>query len=205
MQGVGRTGGRLESTHVINRAMVEFMPTVRRFSMKFSDGEKLILMMLSDLYKHLEIRGDVDHQLVKSAISGGHHWAIKWEHTGIFHGEEDNKEDVQEVANILDMWEQVECRYGQLSEDDKNKVDSAIHPRGAKFQGFDGNNEVHFGIACCLVNDMGRWAQFKSRDLNSHSRSIDRHRRMLAKYRPRRNTLADNPLNSQELIDILTA
>ena len=173
--------------------------------MKFSDGEKLILTMLCDIYEHLEMKGDIDHEFVRSAITGGHLWALKWEHTGIFHGEEDNEEDAREVADILDMWHHIEGRYGKLSPDEKDQVDNAIHPHEAKFQGFDGNNEVQFGIACCLVGDMGRWVGFKDRDLNSHSPSIDKHRRMLSKYRPRRNTLAENPLSAQELIDILTA
>ena len=109
------------------------------------------------------------------------------------------------MADILDMWHHIEGRYGRLSPDEKDKVDSAIHPHEAKFRGFDGNNEVQFGIARCLVGDMGRWTGFKDRDLNSHSPSIDRHRRMLNMFRPRRTSLSEDPLSQQELVELLKA
>jgi len=45
--------------------------------MKLTDGEKLILYMLSEIYEHLGIEGKtkIDSQFVKSAIHDGHAWA----------------------------------------------------------------------------------------------------------------------------------
>ena len=38
--------------------------------MKLSDGEKLILMVLADMYKHLEIKGEFDPDFISTTISG---------------------------------------------------------------------------------------------------------------------------------------
>jgi hypothetical protein len=46
--------------------------------MKLSDGEKLILIMLSDVYEKLEIEGEINPKFVKSAIGSGHPWGLKW-------------------------------------------------------------------------------------------------------------------------------
>ena len=37
--------------------------------MKFSDGERLILVMLSEVYKHLDIKGEVNPDLVLDAVA----------------------------------------------------------------------------------------------------------------------------------------
>jgi hypothetical protein len=45
--------------------------------MKLSDGEKLILMVLADMYKHLEIKGEFDPDFISATISGGHLWGLR--------------------------------------------------------------------------------------------------------------------------------
>jgi len=73
-------------------------------TMKLSDGEKLILFMLSELYEKLGIEGEMDPKFIKSAICSGNTWGLKWQYTGIFDSGETKPELVTEVANILDMW-----------------------------------------------------------------------------------------------------
>ena len=51
--------------------------------MKLSDGEKLILVMLADIYKHLRIKGAVDPDLVHDAMYGGHAWGLRMEYPDI--------------------------------------------------------------------------------------------------------------------------
>jgi len=36
--------------------------------MKITDGEKLILLMLSDLYERLGVEGEIEPEFIKSAI-----------------------------------------------------------------------------------------------------------------------------------------
>ncbi len=44
--------------------------------MQLSDGEKLILMMLCDLYDKNEIEGEIDHTFVRDAIFENQTWAL---------------------------------------------------------------------------------------------------------------------------------
>ena len=53
-----------------------------------------------------------------------------------------------------------------------------------KLLGFDGNNEAEYcSIARFMIEDLGRWALFKRRELNCHYPSLYHHRRMLQEYR----------------------
>ena len=51
--------------------------------MKLSDGEKLILLILADMYKHLEIEGNFDPDFIATTIHDDHLWGFKWKYTGI--------------------------------------------------------------------------------------------------------------------------
>ena len=88
---------------------------------------------------------------------------------------------VEETKDILDLWKVVECAYRDLSPDGKESLVNMFRPGGISFQGFDANNEPHYFIAKFLIEEMGLWQFFAGRELNSHSPSIDAHRRMLRK------------------------
>ena len=176
--------------------------------MKLSDSEKLILLMLCEVYKSLNIKGDIDPKFVEAAIHGGHYWGLEWDYPGIFHGVEDNETTATEVCDILDMWDFVERAYGTLSKADKDRIETEADPFGKNvvFLGFDGNNESeHMGIAIFLIHEMGRFSGFKDRDLNSHGASIDGYRRMLATFKPIRGTLSQSGLSTSQIIELLIA
>ena len=68
--------------------------------MKITDGEKLILLMLSELYDAVEIDGEIDADFVRSAIFYDHTWSIPWKYPGIpFEGQE-TPDVVKEVLDI---------------------------------------------------------------------------------------------------------
>jgi hypothetical protein len=175
-----------------------------RTMMQLSDGEKLILMMLCEIYEKLQVNGEMDTKLVRSAILDGQLWALKWEMSGIFHGSEPTDEMVQEVCEIWDMWRSLERSYQSLSPEDKERVKKQAEPFGeyVQFRGFDGNNEGHYGcIARFLVEEMGRYREFKGRDMDSHMPlSLETYRRMLEAYKPLR---ASRDLTSSEIVKIL--
>lgn len=176
--------------------------------MRFSDGEKLILWMLGDLYKALKIKGEIDSSFVTSALAGGHHWALEWQYGSIFPDHEDDAQTVSEVVDILDMWSFIETAYGKLSNADKEHLKAEAEPFGdaVEFVGFDGNNESdHLSVARFLIEEMDRFATFKGRGLNSHSHSLARHRRMLAVFGPMRRNLIGAGLVRSQLIEILKA
>ena len=179
----------------------------RKRAVKISDGEKLILMMLCDLYKHQEVDGGFDPELVSKAIGRGYYWALDWEY-GLFEGGGRTPRVVLEVCDILDMWSSIERGYAKLSEEDKERVESEAEPFGKDiaFEGFDGNDEsTHHAIARFLINDMDRFHSFKGRDLNSHYPSIDHHRRRLAVFKPMQETLVGSELSASQIIDLLKA
>ncbi|MEW5704425.1 MAG: YfbU family protein [Pseudomonadota bacterium] len=176
---------------------------------RISDGEKLILSMLRDLYRHLEVKGgEIDPDFVLSALVGGHYWGLAWEHGGLFHGHEDREQAVSEVVNILDMWSFLESGYARLTDDDKARIASELESLGkdVRFPGFDGNNESeHYSISRFLIDDMDRFSSFKGRDLNSHHPVLDGYRRMLLVFEPKRRTLTGGELDVSQIIAVLHA
>lgn len=177
--------------------------------MNFTPQEKLILTMLCDIYDKLGVNGEVDHKFIKRSIFTDNTWSIPWELPGIFADEQfDDPPEVKEVADILDMWSQLEASYSDLNEDEKSLVKEGAAPFGerVRFPGFDGNNEGrHFSVASHLIKDMKRWSEFDGRDLNSHARSLEAYRRMLTVFgRVRENNTSDL-LSAQEIIEILKA
>ena len=173
---------------------------------RLSDGEKLILLMLGDLCIHQKVHCEIDPKFVANAISGGHYWGLEWKFPGLFHGHIDNRQIVSEVVDVLDMWTFIETGYTRLSQADKERVASEAYPHGdyVTFHGFDGNNESnHLAIARFIIRELERFQHFKNRDLNSHSPSIKRYRRMVATFEPIRSTLVGRELTYSEIIDLL--
>lgn len=174
-----------------------------------SDGEKLILTMMHDLYRRLDIKdGEIDPSFVLSAISGGHNWALDWTYQGLFHRHEDSRQEVREVVDILDMWSFLEGGYAKLGDADKARIASEAGTWGkhVSFLGFDGNNEsTHRSIALFLVRDMDRFSDFKGRELNSHMPLLDAYRSMLRVFLPMRATLTGGGLSVAQIIAVLKA
>jgi len=154
--------------------------------MELSDGEKLILTMLCEISAHLKLQGAVDHRLVSAALTSGNTWGIKHEYPQIFDTRKVRETVTDEVANIMDMWAYIEIVYRQLSPTHKEMVEREASPFGDNvfFNGFDPDSEIdHWATANFLINHMGRSPEFRGRDLNSPTRSLDMQRRMYATYR----------------------
>ncbi len=114
--------------------------------MKLSDGEKLILVMLSEIYKKLDIQGEIDHKLVLTSIFNNKAWGLKWEYGGLFNSPEDNSPVVQETCDILDMYRWIRAGYARLSDAEKARVkkETTHWAEFVEFKGFDANNDEHF-------------------------------------------------------------
>ncbi len=177
-------------------------------AVSFSDGEKLLAIMMRDVYRHFKIEGEVDADFISEVIYGGHYWAAKSKMGGLFTDYEDDTRDVHFVYDVLDMWRFIEYGYKKLSKKDKDRVEKEAQPFGehVKFIGFDGNNETsHMGIAQFLIEKMGLWSQFKGRELNSHCATLTGYRRMLEVFGPMRAKLVGAELDADQLIQILKA
>jgi len=174
--------------------------------MKITDGEKLILLMLSELYDALKVRGEIEPDFIRSAIFSDKIWSIPWKYSGIPFENQETPEIVKEVLDILDMWSFIEYSYGELSEKDKEYVEKEASPFGKnpKFSGFDGNNETEYmSTASFLVNKLDRFEEFKGRDFNSHCPLVDAYKRMLIVFERMRHDLTHDPLSAEQLVEIL--
>ncbi len=183
----------------------------------FRSADKLIIAMLADLYKHLKVDGEVDAELVMSALYGGHYWALNWQAPGLpthlFHNHEDKEEDVTFVLDVLDMWDLIETAFQKLPEQEKNRVAAEVDsPFGKhiRFRGFDAysqNNESGLlRIAQFMVEKLGKFnTTFGGRDLDSHIPMADKYRRMYRVFEPTRRTLIGTALSTDQLIKVLKA
>ncbi len=174
--------------------------------MKISNGEKLILLMLSDVYQKLGLEGGIDPEFVRSAIFKDQLWAFSWKYTGIQFSDDETPEIVKDVVDVLDMWSFIELAYDKLSDTEKETLKEQAHPFGdnPRFTGFDGNHETEYmSVARFLINDLERFDEFKGRSMNSHRPSIEGYRRMLSAFEPIRSTLAFRDLGVDQLAAIL--
>jgi len=178
-------------------------------SVRFSDGEKMLMLMMRDMFKALKIKdADTDADFLAEVIYGGHYWAPKWKMTGVFHDHVDNPRDLSHVVDVLDMWSFIEEAYEKFSAEQKTAIAEQVGPLGkhVRFTGFDGNNESsQMSIARFLVEDMDRFSRFKGRDLNSHHPTYDRYRRMVELFEPMRATLIGHGLSADQVATLLKA
>lgn len=161
------------------------MKLIKGKNMEMSDGEKLITLMLTELYEKLEINGEIDPDFIRSAIFTDNLWAIPWRFTGIPFQDQSHPEIVNKTLKILQMWGIIESSYGRLNDDDKLKLEelSPVAGKYPKFLGFSVSKECDYlNIAHFLVNDLNRFVEFKGRELNSHHESLDIYNRMLPTF-----------------------
>jgi uncharacterized protein YfbU (UPF0304 family) len=174
--------------------------------MKITDGEKLILLMLSELYDKLNVEGEIEPDFIRSAIFSNNMWSIHWKYSGIPFEDQETPEIVKEVLDTLEMWSFIERSYKNLTDDQKAIVEKEAAPFGENpsFPGFDGNNESEYmGTASFLVNDLDRFEEFKGRDFNSHYPSLDSYHRMLTVFKPIVRKSNFQLLSARNIIEIL--
>ena len=174
--------------------------------MKLSDGEKLILIMLSDIQEAQGVRNSVDPELVRSAIYYDCAWGIPMEYPGIPFSDTTTPKIVEDVSNILQMWTLIETSYAKLSEDDRIKVEAKAYPFGSAphFEGFDSNSEAEeLRIVSFLVDYLNRFINFKGRILISAMPLGGRYKRMYEIYEPMLTKIDRGRLSADQLIAIL--
>jgi uncharacterized protein YfbU (UPF0304 family) len=157
-------------------------------------------MMLADLMEAVKAQSEVAPALVKELVLSNSEWALTGEYPGIFEGTARSEAEVDETADILDMWSCIE----RSVEDLEPKEQTDIKALRWQFSGFDGNNDPHYGIAKTFIKRLGNWEEFKDRGLNSHSRaSLPRYRSLLAKYQALVEDQQGEPLTAAQLRDLL--
>ncbi|MCB2255983.1 YfbU family protein [Pseudomonas chlororaphis] len=176
--------------------------------MEFSNEQKLIITLLTEIHAALEIKDGVDPFFVQEMVSTGHTWALRWRYPGIFEDSEETPQSVLFVVKVLDLWERLEHSFNSLSEQEREELVklSPVYGKSVTFRGFDGNGEEGYSIAHILIEDMGRWATFKDRDLNAHMPMNDIYERMLEALDalPTKSGF-DFELSVEEMAEILNA
>lgn len=177
-----------------------------RRQLSLSEGERLITIMLCDLFKHLKVESEIEPDFVEEVIYGGHYWGLDWKYSGLFHSHTDSEAVVSEVVDILDMWRFLERGFNELSKEDMEQVAADAKPFGEHvvFSGFDGNGEGQYiGVARFMIDQLDHFTGFKGRDLNAHMPMLGIHRRMLSVFEPIRATLIGRELSAAEITRIL--
>jgi len=179
-------------------------------TMKLSDGEKLILLMLSQIHEHLELKGDTTNTaLVKEAIYSGNLWGLEWGMPGVFHGSETSEEVVREMVHIMSMWERLEQSFNNLSVEDKQWLAKESElGNDVKFHGWDGNSsvEVHYiSAAHFMVEQLDRFQHFKDRDFNAHMPTLEAYRRMLPVFETILKRVLNKDFSKEQIAEVLAA
>lgn len=204
---VAEQSENLTRAEAIRQLIDAGLATRSKSVVRFSDGEKMLILMMGDLYKQLQIKdAEMKPAFLADVIYGGHYWAPKWEMNGVFHDHADSPDDLKHVVNVLDMWTFMEEAYEELSSDEKTMIVQEVGAwaTDVKFTGFDGNHEgAQMQIARFLVDKMNRFTRFKGRTLNSHTLTSKRYADMYRLFEPIRATLVGKRLGVQQLIDLL--
>ncbi len=178
--------------------------------MQLTNSEKLILVMLSEVYEKLDIKGvsGVDPKFIQSAIFSGHTWGVEWKYSWIFDNPDAQPPELNDVINILDMWSIVEEAYEAFDGDQKAQLEQLAFPfgNGPGFPGFDGNQEGEFSsIATFLTEHLDRFTRFKGRICDSGIPSVATYRRMYEAFETVQPALFNRRLTVNELAHILNA
>jgi uncharacterized protein YfbU (UPF0304 family) len=154
--------------------------------MEFTNEQKLIVTLLTEIHAALNIKDGVDPMFVQEMVATGRTWALEWQYPGIFQTSTETPPEVGFVLDALDMWDVLERTHEGLSPADQAEF-LRLSPKsdhGVSFFGFDGNHGEEYSIAHILINKMEKWSRFAGRDLNSHMPTVDIYSRMLEVYRP---------------------
>lgn len=176
--------------------------------MNLSEGERLILVMLCDIHKALNLKGVIDPDALKPLILEAERNGVARATNGKSGEHRDRTEVASEVNEILDMWSAIERGYKHLSADEKRTVEAEAGPlgRGVRFSGFDVESEIDYrDIAQVLIEETGQFERFQGRNLDAHMPALAGYRRMLRIYGPMRSVSADRRLDVQQIIALANA
>ncbi len=157
--------------------------------MKYSQQEKLQILMLCDIYRSLDIKHNFDPDIIEDAILSENYWAIDWEYQYLSSGVNTPKE-VQLFVDTLDMYRILNETYMKLSPEDKRDVSAQVsffdEKNSLEFPGFDGNNEGEYMSIGRMLQKMGRFSGSDELTKNSHIEKANSYQRMLEVFLPAR-------------------
>ncbi|MDE9565458.1 YfbU family protein [Xenorhabdus bovienii] len=152
--------------------------------MKYSEAEKLQLLMLCDIYEKSKIQDGIKTNIIREAIDTGNTWAISWLYPSIDEKEK-SPNDVNFVCKVLDMYIVLESTYNQLDSEKQSLLTTEASPFGGRssviFPGFDGNNEADLMSIGEMLHRLGRYKNIDT-SKNTHIPTRETYSRMLSVY-----------------------
>ena len=176
--------------------------------MNLSEGERLILVMLCDIHKALNLKGVIDPDALKPLILEAEQNGLARASNGASGGHRDRTAVATEVSEILDMWSAIERGYKHLSVEEKRNVEAEAGPlgRGVRFSGFDAESEIEYrNAAHHLIEVTGLFERFQGRNLEAHMPALAGYRRMLRVYAPMRSVCGHRRLDVRQIIVLANA
>jgi uncharacterized protein YfbU (UPF0304 family) len=169
-----------------------------------SQGEKLILSMLSDLNRKVEAKGMIDPDFLEGAIQGGHIWAIEWQYPSLAHGHINSQVHADFVVRVLSMWRLIEKSFPLLPAEEQAQImqDAGLTAPPA-FPGWHGESEGNYGsIARFITERMKLFPAFRRRaGQDSGQAMVGTYKRMLKHFDELGSDVAE--LTGSELIKLL--
>lgn len=169
--------------------------------MNLTQGERLIIVMLSEVMEALKLNKEIDPTLVKTLAIDNDGWALQRKYHGLFESIAPSDEVVKETTDILWMFGIIESSIAKLTGDE---AEAAKGWHYNKWHGFDANNDPHYGVARTMIETLGEFADSrKDGNINSHSQtSLPAYRAMYAKFEGYVNAGQAAPLSFEALRDI---
>lgn len=172
--------------------------------MKMTKAERLIVLMLCDLYKSPGEDKIFNHKLVEYAVAQGQLWALSWEYGDLLSADPPTKEQVDLVADVMTMWQVIEAFMSRFTPEERDEIATATDTSLdlIKFQGF--YEEPYRSIFRFMLEELGKWSEFAGRDYSKMLPVLGAELRMLAKYKEIRNAAGFNrKFTPAQIIEIL--
>ncbi len=174
--------------------------------LRLTEGERVIMLLLTEIQEHLEMENSSRSKLLREAIVSGNLWSIEELFPEVFDNIEITKSTANEAREVLAMWQRLEESFSRLSLAEKEWLTST-GPQGqyVKFIGFSENYEAEQSHAArFLVNATEQFSYFKGRELNSHVPMSDQYRRMLPRFTSILNEVGNGDFSAAQLHEVLS-
>jgi len=176
---------------------------------KMSEAERLSTFLLTEIAKTPDRRelNDDDLELIGKAVREGHTWSLRWKFPGIFGSSPADAAKVEQVARNFTMFSFVERAVANFTPAEQAQFEAQVEPYDANpsYGGYDANNEDEYGIACFMVEDLGRFSEFAGRDHNSHAAVVEGYAKMEQAFQPMVSGLQNRNLTPNEVALIVNA
>ena len=172
--------------------------------MEMTKAERLIVLMLCDLYKSPEEDKIFNPKLIEYAVAQGQLWALSWKYGDLLSADPPTKEQVDLVADVMTMWQVIEAFMPRFTPEERDEIVTATDRSldRIKFQGF--YEAPYRSIFSFMLEELELWPEFAGREYSKMLPVLEADLRMLAKYKEIRDAdRFDLKLTPAQIIEIL--